>query len=161
MSDSLFSLSSLAIVTPVVALATYAIVLNLDRIIQVFIPLTSATSTPSKPPIQNLRNAQIRRMQQDRSTRWKERGEAFEKYKLLGKSGRRPSQWRILQYMLRGVFLPIWDALAMLFSFFIHPFMSCRKLRRRKRDDGSTPASACNLEDVEVQVQVDVSVEKG
>jgi len=63
--------------------------------------------------------------------------------------------------MLRGVFLPIWDALAMLFSFFIHPFMSCRKLRRRKRDDGSTPASACNLEDVEVQVQVDVSVEKG
>ncbi|KAN0108226.1 hypothetical protein V8E51_007968 [Hyaloscypha variabilis] len=161
MSDSLFSLSSLAIVTPVVALATYAIVLNLDRIIQVFIPLTSATSTPSKPPIQNLINAQIRRMQQDRSTRWKERGEAFEKYKLLGKSGRRPSQWRILQYMLRGVFLPIWDALAMLFSFFIHPFMSCRKLRRRKRDDGSTPASACNLEDVEVQVQVDVSVEKG
>jgi len=39
MSDSLFSLSSLAIVTPIVALATYIIVLNLDRILQAVITL--------------------------------------------------------------------------------------------------------------------------
>lgn len=47
MSDSLFSLSSLAIVTPVVALATYIIVLNLDRILQVVIPLKTTTAKPS------------------------------------------------------------------------------------------------------------------
>jgi len=161
MSDSLFSLSSLAIVTPIVALATYAIVLNIDRISQWFIPLAPPTSTPSRSLIQNFIDAQIRRMQRDRNTIWKQRGEAFAKYKMLGNSARRPSQWRVLQFMIRGIFLPIWDVLNIVFVFLFYTLIPCRKSRRQRRDNGSIPTSSRNLGDVEVQVQVDVSVEKG
>jgi hypothetical protein len=77
MSDSLFSLSSFAIVTPVVALATYAIVLNLDRIIQVFVPFTPIT-TPSRSPMQSFISGQVHKMQRDQVIIWRERGEALE-----------------------------------------------------------------------------------
>ncbi|KAE9377870.1 hypothetical protein N431DRAFT_399020 [Stipitochalara longipes BDJ] len=161
MSDSLFSLSSLAIVTPLVALATYAIVLNLDRIIQIFIPLTPATPIPPTSLVRNFINRQIHRMQQDQSAIWKERGEAFEKSKLLGKSGRRPSRWRVLQFTIRGILLPFWNTSVIIFVFLLHLLLSCRKGRRQRMDDELMPTSSRNLGDVEVQVQVDVSVEKG
>ena len=52
--------------------------------------------------------------------------------------------------------LPIWNALIGVFTL-----MSCRKDRRQRKDDESILTSARNLGDVEVQVQVDVNVEKG
>ena len=161
MSDSLFSLSSLAIVTPVIALATYAIVLNLDRITQVFIPLPPASPVPPRFPNKSFTERRIQKMQRDQSTNWTERGEAFEKSRLPEKSGGRPSKWRVLQFMLRQIFLPLWNALIIIFTFFRHIFVSCKKGRRQRRGNESLPMSMGNLGDVEVQVQVDVNVEKG
>jgi hypothetical protein len=161
MSDSLFSLSSLAIVTPVVTLATYAIVLNLDRISQVFVPLTPTTTTPSRSPMQSFITSQVRKMQRDESIAWRERGEDFEKSRVDGKSGGRPLTWRALQYFIRGMFLPVWNALVIVFAFFLHTLMCCRTGQRQRRDNGSIPTSVRNLGDVEIQIQVDVNVEKG
>jgi hypothetical protein len=156
MSDSLFSLSSLAIVIPVVALATYAIVLNLDRIIQIFVPLTSTTPKQSSSWMERLISAQIRKMQLDQNIVWRERGEAFERSSLPWKSSGKPSKWRILQFVTRGIFLPVSNVLIIFFNL-----MSCIKARRRTKDDEFIPTPARNVGDVEVQVQVDVSVEKG
>lgn len=160
MSDSLFSLSSLAIVTPVVALATYVIVLNLDRITKVFVPLIRSTPTIPSSPIRNFISSQARRMQRDQSMVWRGRGDAFEKSDFPRKSGRRPSRWRVLQSVVRGIFLPIWNFLITIFVFYLPTVLACCSGRRRRTDDESIPTSARNLGDVEVQVQVDVNVEK-
>jgi hypothetical protein len=54
------------------------------------------------------------------------------------------------------MFLSLWNALVIVFAFF-----SCRKVRRRRTDDEPLPPPVGNLGDVQVQVQVDVNVEKG
>lgn len=161
MSDSLFSLSSLAIVTPVVALATYAIVLNLDRITQVFAPPTPATSTSSRSLVQSFINVQARRMKRDHSSMWRARGDAFVNSRLPGTSNRRPSQWRVLQFVARSIFLPIWNALIIVFAFILHTFTTSRKAQRQRTENETNHSSERNPTDIEVQVQVDVNVEKG
>jgi hypothetical protein len=54
------------------------------------------------------------------------------------------------------MFLPIWNALIGFFTL-----ISCRKGWRQRKDVESILTSARNLGDDEVQVQVDVNVEKG
>jgi hypothetical protein len=86
---------------------------------------------------------------------------AFEKSRLLGKSGGRPSHWRVLQFVFRSTFLGIWHALIGLVGFGPHPMMNWRRVRGQRTDDELRPATLANLGDVRVQVQVDVNVEKG
>jgi hypothetical protein len=159
MSDSLFSLSSLAIVTPIVALATYAIVLNLDRIIQIFVPLGPNIAS-SNSLFQSFIDSQVRNMQQDRSSIWRNRGDALGESRLLGKSGGRPSRWRVFQFVLRSTFSQIWHALIGFVLFVPHTVMNWRRVRRQRIDERRL-APLANLEDMCVQIQVDVNVEKG
>jgi hypothetical protein len=161
MSDSLFSISSLAIVIPVVALATYAIVLNLDRITQVFVPLQPASPEPPTFPNQTFISRQTQKMQRDQSTTCTEQGEANESTRLPRKSGERTTRWKVLQSMLGKIFFPLWNGLVTISAFFWHILVSCKKRQRQRRGNESLPTSMGNLGDVEVQVQVDVNVEKG
>ncbi len=161
MSDSLFSLSSLAIVIPVVTLTTYAIVLNLDRITQVFVPLQPASPEPPTFPKQSFISRQTKKMQRDQSTIFTERSEAYDKTRLPGKSGERPPRWKVSQFMLGKIFFPLWNVWVIISTFFWHILVSCKKRQRQRRGNESLPTSMGSLGDVEVQVQVDVNVEKG
>jgi hypothetical protein len=161
MSDSLFSLYSLAIAIPVVALATYAIVLNLDRITQVLIPLQPTSPEPPTFPKQSFTSRQSLKMQRDQSTIYTERGKANEITRIPGKSGERPTRWKVLQSLLGKMFFPLWNVLVIISAFFWHILVSCKKRQRQRRGNESLPTLMGNLGDVEVQVQVDVNVEKG
>jgi hypothetical protein len=160
MSDSLFSLSSLAIVIPVVALATYAVVLNLDRITQLFTPLPSTSPEPPRFSIQSFTSRHIQKMQRGQSTAYMERGKAFEKTRIPRKSSQKSTKWKILQSTLGKIFFPLWNVLVITSEFFWLIFLYCKKRLRQRRGNESLPMSG-NLGDVEVQVQVDVNVEKG
>lgn len=74
----------------------------------------------------------------------------------LGRVMRDLQNRRVLQFVFRGIFLAIWNSLIGFFAL-----MSCTKGWRQRKDDESILTSARNLGDVEVQVQVDVNVEKG
>lgn len=161
MSDSLFSLYSLAIAIPVVALATYAIVLNLDRITQVLIPLQPTSPEPPTFPKQSFTLRQSLKMQRDQSTIYTERGKANEITRIPRKSGERPTRWKVLQSLLGKMFFPLWNVLVIISAFFWHILVSCKKRQRQRRGNESLPTLMGNLGDVEVQVQVDVNVEKG
>jgi hypothetical protein len=161
MSDSLFSLYSLAILIPVVALATYAIVLNLDRITQVLIPLQPTSPEPPTFPKQSFTSRQSLKLQREQSTIYTERDKSNEITRLPGKSGERPTRWKVLQSMLGNMFFPLWNVLVTVSAFLWHILVSCKKRQRHRRGNESLPTSMGNLGDVEVQVQVDVNVEKG
>jgi hypothetical protein len=74
----------------------------------------------------------------------------------LGRVMRDLQNRRVLQFVFRGIFLAIWNSLIGFFAL-----MSCTKVWHQRKDDESILTSARNLGDVEVQVQVDVNVEKG
>lgn len=63
--------------------------------------------------------------------------------------------------MILKIFLPLWNVLVIISALFWHILVSCKKRQRQRGGNESLPTSMGNLGDVEVQVQVDVNVEKG
>ena len=160
MSETLFSLSSLAIVTPIVALSTYIIVLNLDTITQLFSPLgTSRTEYASLSLLQYFLDYQIRSMQRDESMVWRDRGTAFDRVKVLGSNSGTPSYWWILHFVMRKVVLMVSRVLSALVSLMPYAIMKWRRQQAARPEDAFMPASLGHLGDVRVQVQVAVDIE--
>jgi len=164
-SDTTFKLSTLAAVVPAVSLCTYVIVLNLDKIIRFFLPMQiSKSGSPfaaqsmSSSPIEYFVNSQIRRMQQDASQVWNQRGHDFDKFKVFGKSKSRPSQWRIVQFALGGAVHKLWGALIIIISI-IPQTMKRLRGRPEKPDIPFISESLGHLGDVRVKVHVDVNEE--
>ena len=87
--NDMFSLNSLAIVTPLVGLSTYIIVFNIDSIVFAFHYCRRALSA----------NA-IAAMELDSSEAWRKRGTAFAKCQTRSRTGEKPSDWRLVQYAL-------------------------------------------------------------
>ncbi|KAH8599579.1 hypothetical protein B0O99DRAFT_365076 [Bisporella sp. PMI_857] len=87
--NTLFSLNALAIVTPIVAISTYFVVFNIDSIAHLFRFIYGSV----------LYNT-ISSMKRDESNTWKERGRAFERYSSLQRQHNKPSDWRLVQYVI-------------------------------------------------------------
>jgi hypothetical protein len=167
-NDQLFSLSTLAIVIPSVALFTYTVVFNLNNISRLFNTATtyiSSSASSSEPPslLRRFINSQIRSMQHDYRQIWRDRGAAFSRSWTLRSTGKTPSQWRIVQYSLRQLILKMSYALTRI-NFLMILFPQPLRDRWRERAHGSSsesnhPTSLQNqahLGDVRVHVQVDV-----
>jgi len=155
-NDTLFTLSSLTVVVPIVALSTYTIVLNLDNIANFFRPICTYASTSMSSLFRHFIDSQIRGMQHDHTSIWKKRGTAFKKSRVMREGDSRPSQWRILQFALRQVVLNLWCAFT---SLNVLVPQALGGLRRGRPADHFLGAPLGHLGDVRVQVQVDVNVE--
>ncbi|RFU27353.1 hypothetical protein B7463_g8978, partial [Scytalidium lignicola] len=146
MSNALFSLTSLAIVMPIITFSTYTIVLNLNNIIQFYhsIQRSLAKLSPFSTFISH----------QNRSR--KERGNAFTR---LGPSNQGPSCWQVVQYFLqKGIVSTLAG-----FSSLIASAVQAGKRRRRGRtetsDEKVLPTRMANLGDVCVQFEVTMDIE--
>jgi hypothetical protein len=84
-----FSFRSLMITAPTIALSTYLVVFNLNSIIRFWLEKYHVIVDQT-----------IALMKTNKSETWVERGKASEKFTTVRQSGHRPSEWRILQYIL-------------------------------------------------------------
>jgi hypothetical protein len=98
-------------------------------------------------------------MQQDNSNFWRQRGNDFEKFKILGERQRRPSQWRILQFALLRFARTIWGAFGFVLSLVPQLVQISTRRRPKPHENPFTRQSLGDLGDVHVKIHVDVDVE--
>lgn len=87
--NDMFSMSSLAIVTPLVGLSTYIIVFNINSLVYAFHFCHRVLSANT-----------IAAMELDSSETWRKRATAFAKFKTRSRPREKPSDWRLLQYVV-------------------------------------------------------------
>jgi len=85
--NDMFSLSSLAIVTPLIGLGTYLIVFNINSLVYAFNYSHRALSA-------NI----IAAMETDGNETWRKRATAFAKFRASTRTKEKPSDWRLVQY---------------------------------------------------------------
>jgi hypothetical protein len=94
-SNALFSLTSLIIVSCSVALSTYLTVFNLDTLVHFY-----------QDTYRQIVERTISSMKSDRNETWRARAKAFEKFSTPRRVENKPSDWRLVQYALKKVFWP-------------------------------------------------------
>jgi hypothetical protein len=97
-NDTLFNVKSLAITTPILAIATYVAVSNLQNLANLFLYIHKLVSDKI-----------IKWMKSDKDEKWTNCAKAFEKFSPppdADEKEHKPSDWRLLQYILTRLFSP-------------------------------------------------------
>jgi hypothetical protein len=149
----------MAVVIPIASLTTYAIVLNLERLLRLLLPLRMGRPGSTHPAsfslAQHFIQSQSQAMRQHRSKLWRQRGKDLERQKTSDHG--QPSQWRTVQFALLRLGLAIWGGFQFILCCLQHKLPTSRS--NPHLDPFAQQHSLGDLGDVHVKVHVDIDVE--